>query len=98
MPFASDVDRWLFKVGLLVAATRVPSETFSEGVLAEVAAWVLAEEEVGREPFSGLERPPSFGLQQGFWSPLGAELIERAATVQTKTARDDLDLLGQFVL
>ena len=97
IPLADDADCWLFKLGLLVVAARAVSSPFTEDVLGEVAAWILAEEDASRS--SAFERPPApFGLEQGFWSPLAVELIDRAATVQTKTVRDDLSLLGQFVL
>ena len=97
IPLADDADRWLFRVGLLIVATRAVSSPLKEDVLGEVAAWVLAEEDASRP--SAFERPPAaFGLQQGFWSSLAAELIDRAATVQAKAVREDLSLLGQFVL
>lgn len=99
IPLANDADRWLFALGLLVAAMRVHSARITERVLGETAAWVLAEEADWGRPFSWRERPPGpFGWQQGFWRPLGAELIDKAASVGTQAVRDDLELLGQFVL
>ncbi|HWB10769.1 MAG TPA: hypothetical protein VG826_16180 [Pirellulales bacterium] len=97
IPLTGDADCGLFKLGLLVIAARVLSDQSTEPILGEAAAWVLAEE-AGSRP-SAFERPPApVGWQQGFWRPLGAELIDRAARIQTKTVYDDLLLLGQFVL
>lgn len=99
MPLVDDADRWLYALGLLIAASRIASSQFTEDDLAEAAAWVLAEERMSREPMHGLEQPPAaFGLQQGFWNPLASELIERTARIQSLAVRDDLQLLGRFVL
>jgi hypothetical protein len=99
MPVVDDADRWLFALGLLIATIRDRSGRFSQRDLGEAAAWVLAEEGESRRAFSGFERPPApFGLHQGFWRPLATELIDRAATLETKTIRDDFELLGQYVI
>jgi hypothetical protein len=99
MPLVHDAGRWLYALGLLIAASRVPSRLFADDTLGEVAEWVLAEEDMSRGRSHGLERPPApFGLQQGFWSPLASELVERTATIDKKAIRDDLELLGRFVL
>jgi hypothetical protein len=97
LPLVDDGDRQVFALGLLIAATRIRSGALTERGLGDVAAWVLSEENCSRRPSGGLEPPPPFGLWHGFWSLLATELIDKAAMIRTKTVRDDLELLGQFV-
>lgn len=97
LPSVCDADRWLFALGLLIVASRARFGGLAEHDLGEAAAWVLAEESVSRRQSPPL-RPPPFGVQQGFWSPLAADLVDRAAVVTSNAIRERLELLGQFLL
>lgn len=99
IPLVDNAGRWLYALGLLIAASRVPSSKFTEDDLAEAVGWVLAEEGMSRGPAHGLEQLPApFGLQQGFWNPLALELIERTARIQKRAVSEELQLLARFVL
>lgn len=88
---------WLFALGLLIVASR-PTDRLPDQVLAETAAWVLAEEGLWREgddPSDPKPAPP--GLGRGLWKPLTAELVENAALVEDARVRDELKFIGTML-
>ncbi|HKI33433.1 MAG TPA: hypothetical protein VKA46_16380 [Gemmataceae bacterium] len=103
---AREVELLLYGVGLLVVATRLRVGRIEDRVLGDTAEWLLAEEASFRQAVpSELLGPeeaclfgPSFGLLQGFWHPLAAELIREAAAIGSGDVRDLLEFVAALVL
>jgi len=94
-------DQFLFVLGLLVVACRLPVERVSDSILADAAELVIQEDEKirrVRQPIGDSIRPPiAFGVSHGYWSPLAGELVENAARVTDPALRDSLRYLGEIL-
>jgi hypothetical protein len=97
IPHLTSDDRWLFALGLLIVAVRLRTGRIAESTLGEAAAWVFAAE-AEKLGVACTARTPACGLSEGYWKPLGAELIREAAAVQADDVRHDLEFLGAWVL
>ncbi|HEV3165630.1 MAG TPA: hypothetical protein VGZ22_16505 [Isosphaeraceae bacterium] len=85
----------LFAIGLLILATRLRSGRLTEPALGTIAEWVLAQESLERRenpPNLADPRPVPLSLQEGFWQPLAAELMNEAQAIRNDEVRTDIEL------
>lgn len=90
---------FLFALGLLVLTTRFSTGRLPASAVADAAELVLREDEKLHRGQRGLsDHPPAaFGVSNGYWSPLAAELAENARALPDNATRDSLLLLGEVL-
>jgi hypothetical protein len=95
MPDCSCSDRLLFRLGLLIVATRLRSGRPSDAALENAAEWLLQEERHYRQSFPSYAVEPDsvgFSVQSGLWKPLAVELSDEAAAIGVEAIRADHQL------
>lgn len=91
----------LFKLGLLVVATRMERSLFSEAILGSVADWVLEQELLERREFPPDPLDPwiaSISFDSTFWSPLALELKRAADAVKDGDIRLNIQLCALILV
>lgn len=97
----------LFALALLILATRLRSERFTESDLGAVATWALALESRSCNSYRTNAMPPSYdyakywlsplsldAVEAGFWRPLVEEFEQEVKSIEDVQVRSDLELCG----
>ena len=90
-----DLERLFIGLGLLLLATRLRTERFTDSALGDVAEWVLTEEAGDPQTMQwnpADEKPIAFSLYEERWQPLAIWLKAEAATIEAQDIREDLQL------
>lgn len=97
---ADEPDSVLLALALLILATRLRSNRFTESDLGAVATWVLTLESIMHKEAAKIFPdhmglwPPPFSLEAGFWQPVAAEFKQETESIRDDHVRLDLELCG----